>query len=182
MLKILQKKTIVADAKEFESQYEIAKRLIFKYLEVWFQQIFSNPKWKDIFTGKPNMHIDLAAEVLRNLLSLDETRSLDELNETVILAKKHASKWSDDVMNMDKEFCEFVIQTIRMDMIFHQYLDGEKWLFENPRGKRVSEILTRYGGKVPESPSPKKYQKILKKFMQWNEITEKKDLDLIIHN
>jgi hypothetical protein len=167
------KKTIIDDAKDFEKQYEIAKILIFNYLESWFKQIFSTPEYKEAFADKPTINTVMAAEVMRLLLVLDDTRK-EESNDETILAKKHAEKWANDVLSQDKDFCELVIQTLRMDIVFNQFTNGTKWLLENPRGKRISEILMKFGGKVTETPNPKKYDKLLKKWMARDEITKKK--------
>lgn len=170
------KKSIEDNAKDFETQYKIAKIIIFKYLDIWFKQIFSTPEWKEIFSDKPKMHTAMAAEVMRNILALNDTRNSEELknNEATTMAKKYVMKWSDDVMNMDKDFCDFVIQTLQMDSVFNQYFNSSDWPFNDPRGKKVFEIIMKYSGKVPESPDPKKYKKLLKKWMSWDAMTDEK--------
>lgn len=177
MFNIFKKKTIIDNAKDFEKQYKAAKIIIFKYLEVWFKQIFETPEYKAIF-GNGDLYVTLAAQVENYLFGedLDEVvkRVDNKVKDQILQIKKHVPKWADDAMNRDKDFSEFVIQTIRMDMIFHQYLDGEKWLFEDPRGKRVSEVLMKYGGNVTENPDPKKYDKLLRKWIMWSDISDKK--------
>lgn len=176
MFNFFRKKTISDNAKDFETQYKITKIIIFNYLEIWFKQIFSTPEWKEIFADKPNMHTTMSAEVMRFLLALNDDRTLDGLEdrEEVILAKKHAVKWADDAMIQDRDFCELVVQTLRMELIFQQYINGSNWPLENPRGKKVHEILMKYGKEVPETPDPKKYEKLINKWMLWDEITKKK--------
>lgn len=95
-----------------------------------------------------------------------------EIKEEIIRIKDYIPKWTDNVMNEDKDFCKFIIQTVRMNMIFRQYESDCKWLSETSDGKRISEILTRYGGKVSESPDPKTYKKLLKKWMDWRDLVE----------
>ena len=170
---LFKKKTITEDAEDFENQYKIAKILIFNYLEIWFKQIFSTPEYKEAFADKPTMHTSMAAEAMRLLLALDDTKKEESSDET-ILAKKHAEKWANDALSQNKDFSELVIQTLRMDIVFNQFTNGTKWLFENPRGKKISEILAKFGSKVIETPDPKKYDKLLKKWMAWDEITKKK--------
>lgn len=175
MFNFFKKKTIVDNAKDFEDQYKIAKIIIFKYLDIWFEQIFATPEWKDIFADKPDMHTTMAAEVMRYLLALEDTRNDQELqNEAVTMAKKHAEKWSDDAMNRDRDFCDFVIQTLRMDSVFNQYFNGTDWAFNDPRGKKVFDIIMKHGGKVKESPDPKKYEKLLRKWMLWSDTVDEK--------
>ena len=166
------KKTITDNAKDFEVQYDIAKIIIFKYLDIWFKQTFSTPKWKEIFADKPEMSTTLAVEVMRYLLALEDKREISD--DETLLAKKHAKKWADDVMNMDKGFCHFVVQTLRMESIFNRLSKGSDWLFKDPRGKKVFELVMKYGGKVEESPNPKKYNKLIKKWMSWSDIVDKK--------
>lgn len=170
---LFKKKTITDDAKDFDNQYKIAKILIFNYLEIWFKQIFSMPEYKEAFANKLTINTSMAAEVMRFLLVLGDTKT-EENNDEIIMAKKHAEKWANDALSQDKDFCELVIQTLRMDIIFNQSTNGTKWLLEDPRGKKISEILTKFGGKVTETPDPKKYDKLLKKWMLWDEITKKK--------
>ena len=175
MFNFFKKKTIVDDAKAFENQYKIAEIIIFKYLEIWFKQIFSTPEWKEIFADKPNMYKDMAAEVMRHLLALDDSRNPEKLeDEATTVAKKHAEKWSDDVMNMDKEFCNFIVQTLRMDSVFNQYYNGSDWPLNDPRGKKVFEILMKYGGKITNVPDPQKYEKLLEKWMLWDKMIDDK--------
>jgi len=177
MFNFFKKKTIVDNAKDFESQYKAAKIIIFKYLEIWFKQIFETPEYKATF-GDDDLYVTLAAQVENYLFGedLDEViKKVDnKVKDQIIQIKNHVPKWADDSMNRDKDFSEFVIQTIRMDMIFHQYFDGEKWLSENPRGKRISKILMKYGGNVKEAPDPKKYDKLLRKWIMWSDISDKK--------
>jgi len=170
MFNFFRRKTIIDNAKDFEDQYKIAKIIIFEYLYVWFEQIFATPEWKNIFADKPNMHRAMAAEVMRYLLALEDARNNQELqDETIILAKKYAEKWADDAMNRDKDFRDFVICTLRMDSVFNQYFNGTDWPLNDPRGKKVFGIMMKYGGEVKESPDPKKYEKLLRKWMLWSD-------------
>lgn len=170
---LFKKKTIADDAKDFENQYKIAKILIFNYLEIWFKQIFATPDFKEAFADKPTIHTAMAAEVMCLLLVIDNIENVEN-NDEVVLAKKHAEKWASDVLSQDKDFRELVIQTLRMDVVFNQFVNGAKWLSEDQRGKKISEVLTKFGGKVTETPDPKKYDTLLKKWMAWDEITKKK--------
>lgn len=177
MFNFFKRKSIVDNAKDFETQYKVAKIIIFKYLDIWFEQIFGSPDYQKIF-GETDLHTTLAAQVENYLFgeNLDEVISkvTPEVKRKILQVKNHIPKWADDAMNRDKDFCELVIQTIRMDMVFRQYASDSKWLFENPRGKRIQEILTKYGGDVSESPDPKKYDKLLRKWMMWDEMIEQK--------
>lgn len=175
---LFKKKTIADDAKDFENQYKIAKILIFNYLEIWFKQIFATPDFKEAFADKPTIHTAMAAEVMSLLLVLNNTEKVENNDESV-LAKKHAEKWASDVLSQDRDFCELIIQTLRMDVVFNQFVNGTKWLLEDQRGKKISEVLTKFGGKVTETPNPKKYDKLLKKWMARNEITKNETLGLL---
>lgn len=170
------KKSIKDDAKDFEDYNKIANVIIFKYLDIWFKQIFSTPEWKEIFADKPKMHTTMAAEVMRYLLALDDSRDSEELknNDAAIMAKEHAVKWSDDVMSRDKEFCNFVVQTLLMDSVFCQYFNGTEWTFNDPRCRKVYDILMKYGHKISGLPNPKKYKKLLIKWMAWDKIIDEK--------
>jgi len=170
---LFKKKTIADDAKDFENQYKIAKILIFNYLEIWFKQIFATPDFKEVFANKPTIHTAMAVEVMRLLLVIDNTEKI-ETNDESVLAKKHAEKWASDVLSQDRDFRELVIQTLRMDVVFNQFVNGTRWLLEDQRGKKISEVLTKFGSKVTGTPNPKKYDKLLKKWMAWDEVTKKK--------
>lgn len=167
MFNFFKRKTITDNAKDFEMQCKVAKIIIFQYLEIWFKQIFEKPDWKELFIDKPDMHETMAAEVMRYLLALDDNRGSEELKKASIMAKEHAEKWADDVMSQDKDFCELVIQTLRMEMFFCELGSNFKWRFENPQGIRMQEILMKYGDSVPESIDPKKYDKLIKKWIAW---------------
>lgn len=177
MFNLFKRKTIVDNAKDFETQYKIAKIIIFKYLKIWFKQIFESPDYKKIF-GETDLYTTFAAQVENYLFGEDleevNKKVSQEIREKILQVKGHIPKWADDAMNRDKDFCEFIIQTIRMDMVFHQYASDSKWLFEGSRGKRISEILTKYGGSISESPDPKRYDKLLHKWMMWDELIEQK--------
>lgn len=171
------KKNIIDEVKEFQGQYPIAKIIIFKYLEMWFKRCLNQPDWKEGFKDKPKMHIHLASEVERYLFGDDDNRDINRLEnkEEVEMAKRHAPKWADDAMNRDKRLCEFITQTLRMDALFHQFFEGPDWISKNPRGKKVCEILLKYGGKVEECPSPKIYKRLMRKWMLWDSVTDSEE-------
>lgn len=112
----------------------------------------------------------MAAEVMRYLWCLNEPRSQKEIddNEEAAMAKNHAEKWADNMMNTDKEFCEFIIVTLRMDTVFNHYFNGMDWHLKDPRGKKVHQIIMKYGDKIATPPDPKEYKKIIKMWMRWS--------------
>lgn len=170
-------KTITDNAKDFQTQFSIAKIIMFEYLETWYKQVFQLADWKEIFANKPEIHTTLAAEVLRYLFGDSDNRNLDNKKnkdqEEILLAKKHAIKWADDAMEKDAYFCEFVIQTLRMEMVFQQYFSKGTWLFEDERGKRVNQIVMKYGNKVINAPDPNKYTELLALWMSWDKKRKK---------
>jgi len=170
------KKTMADNAIEFQEQYSIAKIIIFKYLKLWFKQTFELPDWKQEFLDKPNMPITMTAEVLRYLFGDDDSRNISKLEQKdeIEMAKCHAEKWADDCMTRDASFREFVIQTIRLDMIYHQSIEGIEWYRENSKGIKVWNIIQKYGEKVEKSPNPEDYTKLLNNWIRWDEITSKK--------
>jgi hypothetical protein len=104
------------------------------------------------------------------------TRDPEELknNEDAIIAKEHSIKWSDDVMDRDKEFRNFVVQTLRMYSLYSQYFNGKEWVFDNPQSKKIYDILIKYDNKGSESPDSKKYKKLLKKWILWDAMVDEK--------
>ena len=132
---------------------------------------------KKIF-GETDLSTTLAAQVENYLLGEDLDEIIEkvtaEVKEKILQVKNNIPKWADDAMTKDKDFCEFIIQTIRMDAVFQDQASDSKWLFENPRGKRISKILMKYGSNVSESSDPKKYDKLIQKWMTWSELIEQK--------
>lgn len=169
------RKGIRDNAKDFYDgkQYELAQVYVLRYLIRFFKQVLEGPEFKK-GKFKKDFHRTLAIQVGGYLLGKDMT-SLEDLNlekvdiDEVKLARKHMVKWADDTMNMDENFCELVIQTLRMHSVFQQFLTSDKWPFENPEGKRIFDITIKYGDKVPNAPDPKSYNKLLKKWMIWND-------------
>ena len=173
MFNFLKKKTMVDDVKDFEKQYKIAKIVIFKYLDLWFNQIFAIPEYKEKFADKPTMHTTLATEVMRYLLVL-ENEDQSSNSEELALAQKHSEKWATDAMDHDKDFRELVIQTLRMDIIYNQFANGVSWLKDNSRGKKISELLNMFGSKVPKSSNTKSYKQLIDKWMVWDKSVAEK--------
>lgn len=164
---------MIDDVEEFDQQYKIAKIVIFKYLELWFGQIFASPEYKDKFADKPTMHTTMAAEVMRYLLVLENENQSND-SEELALAQKHSEKWASDAIDHDKDFCELIIQTLRMDIVYNQFVNGDNWLKESGRGKKISELLNKFGGKISKYPDPKTYERLIAKWMTWSNTVDNK--------
>ena len=173
------KRTIVDDAKDFEPQYRAAQILLFQYLKVWFKQCFADPALSGV--GYPDdMNVTMAARVTSYLLGRDKDFISGEIDpekiEQIKMANRHVEKWGDDSMTKDKEICEFVVQTLRMDGIFKAYYMGTKEYNSSPEGKRVFDLLMKYGGKVPTAPDPNSYTRLIRKWMIWSESAKSKGI------
>ena len=123
----------------------------------------------------------MAVEVMKYLSAQDpeENKKMkydsNVEKETFEMARKHAEKWADDAMNRDKDFCELRVQTLRLDMIYCQYAHGLEYM-HTERGKRIGNLLNKYGALIPEQPDPKKYSKMIKNWIVWGESAKKKGL------
>lgn len=171
------KKTIVDNIKDFQRDFKVTQLVSYQYLLVWFKQVFSTPEYKSIFADKPKMPQALAAEIIKYLSAQDPIEIVDygEETESMQMAKKHVQKWSDDVMERDKDFAKLRIMTLRLDMIYSQYVTGTKYM-NTPRGKRIGDLLMKYGHLDHEEPSPEKYSKLLAKWIIWGDAARKKGL------
>lgn len=163
---------IVDNVKEFQTQYSIAKIIAFKYLKLWFKQIFDLPDWREKFLDKPHMSTEMSAEVLRYLFGDEDNRNSDilEQKDETEMAKRHAEKWADDCLSRDADFRNLVIQTIRLDAIYHQYIEGVDWYKNNPKGIRISRLLEKYGGSVEESTDPERYIILINRWKIWDNL------------
>jgi hypothetical protein len=175
MLNFFKNKSIEENEKDFTIQNTCAKVIIFKYLKLWLKQIFETPDYVKIF-GETDIYITLAAQIENYLFGedLDEIseRVSPEIREKIDFVKEYIPKWADDVMTGgDKDFCEFVLQTLGMDMIFNQYFSDLKlrWLSEDPRGIRVYEIFLKYNN-VSEKSDLEKYDDLLQRWMIWSDL------------
>ena len=176
MFNFLRKRTISDDAKDFEIQFKVAKVIIFWYLELRFKQLSKSPDYK-ILLNRDDLCTTTAAQIENYLLGKKIEDTIEKVSpkvkEEILQIKDYIPQWTDDAINQDENFCKFAIQTIRMNMIFNQYYSDSKWLFETQQGQRTQEILKLYGEKVPDSPNPKKYGKMLKEWMAWHDLLEK---------
>src|ERR1700727_1445870 len=109
MFNPFKRKSIADNAKDFEMQYKIAMAIIFVYLSDWFKQISENHDRKKIF-GEVDLHATLAARVEGYLFGedLEEVikKASSELKEKILTVKDYIPKWTDHVMNEDKNLSE----------------------------------------------------------------------------
>lgn len=171
------RKTIVDNAKDFSKEFPAVQIISVQYLTVWFKQVFETPEYKEMFADMPTLPEALATEIVKYLSAQDPEEDVEhEEAEVFAMAKKHVHKWTDDVMERDHDFCELRVQTLRLDMIYAQYAKGVSEWMESQKGKRVSELLNKYGHLVPEQPDPKTYSKMVKNWIVWAENARKQGL------
>lgn len=72
-------------------------------------------------------------------------------------------------MKHDTDFCELIIQTIRLEMIYNQYFQGVNWITNTEKGKKISEILSRYGNLISKVPDPDQYSKLIQVWTLWQD-------------
>jgi len=165
---LFKQKSIKDNAKDFVKQAEIIPKLYLYYLAIWFKQIFESPDF--IEKGfKKDFYLVLAAQVSKYLMGNDihKTESENAKQKLQIeMANKHVEKWADDVMNKDNQFCEFVVQTLRMQFIFTAYFKGTEEALKI-ESNRVNTLLQKYGGMIPVEPTPTYYTKLFQKFLRW---------------
>lgn len=170
-------KSMDDNARDFGKEYDFVQLTSVAYVKAWFDQIFETPPYNELYKDNPELSQSLAFEVVKYLSGQDLDKDTPkEKNETYHLARKHAEKWADDVMKMDKDFCELRVQTLRLDLIFKSYQQGTDF-YKTEAGKRIMDILQKYGKLIPEEPSPKKYTKLIKtKWVPWYEYAKSKSL------
>ncbi len=168
LLNFLKKeKTIVDNAKEFQEQYKIANICIFKYLKNWLNQVNLTTVIAGLSMREPELREEIAFGMFGHLLgkdNVDDKEKDSDSNETEKI-KNLSVKLADEIMNNDKDFCEIVVQTLRMELIFCQYSAS---LGNNKLSNKIAinmNLLERYGELVKESPDPDSYTRLITKWM-----------------
>lgn len=168
---MFKKNRMSQDAANFyNTQYKFVAVTATRYLYAWFEQIFSTPSYRDTFKGWDNVAEQMAVACVSYLLGGLESKNQDINYKR---AEKSASKWADDVMCRDKDFRELIVQTARMDYMFQSYFDGVEEYKKKPGSNNIISTIKKYGDKVPSSPSPKTYSKLLKEWLKWVEVMNK---------
>jgi|YNPBryunderm2012_1023409.scaffolds.fasta_scaffold07203_5 hypothetical protein len=178
--------TMKEDTKWFFKQYEIVKIIIYKYLSLWFKQIFDMPEFKNMGFSE-DFYQTMSARVTHYLLGGDKD-SIEGIKdkkiiEEIKLANKHVEKWADDVLDKDKDLCELVVQTLRMYSIFKSYLyeiegvdNGNQKFLKSKEGERITYILLKHGNKIPTSPNPRRYSILISKWYLWLNFIKKRGI------
>ncbi len=174
MFGIFKRKTIKDNMNDFDAEYSVAKLSSVKYLEIWFAQVFALPEWKEAFHDNPNISQAMAVEVLKLLFGDVAGKEDPEYtkSEEASLAKKHAPKWADDVMRQDKDFCELVVQTLRLEFIYESHVNGTDWHEKSKHGQKIYNTISTYGGLVQEAPTPETYTKLISKWIAWGQYVD----------
>ena len=171
-------KGIEDNIKDFVKEYDIVQYISTEYLRIWFDQIFETPEYKELYADMPELSKELAIEVVKYLGAQDLNKDVPSWEPTPSyeLAKKHAIKWADDVMDRDNDFSELRVQTLRFQLIYSSYNQGIGFK-DTSQGVRTMEILKKYGGRVPEEPTPKKFTILIKeKWIPWLKYAEEQGL------
>lgn len=171
------KKNIYDNIKDFESEYKAVQIISVQYLTLRLKQIFETPEYQKVFADEVKLPEALAIEIVKYLSAQDPEETVDHGNdkEVFAMAKTHAVKWADDIMNQDPNFCELRVQTLRLDLIYNNHQRQQDNSYKSPRDKRVLALLNKYGPLVPEEPDPNKYSKLVSKWIAWSEAEMKNE-------
>lgn len=166
------RKTIVEEAKEFDEQLSICRMVVFEYLEYFFKGQLEKEDFKSaipVGIGKST----LAAEVLKYLLPIRNdgvSPDIEKLsNEKKELIIHNIPGWADHIMR-GADFAKLIIQTLRMHLTFKSYSEGNnEWLSHTEEGKKIGDLLQKYGHIDLDVPNPKAYSKKIKEWMRWSD-------------
>lgn len=166
------RKTIADDAEEFNEQFNICKLVVFTYLEYSFRGHLEKEDFKSAVPDGIG-ESTLAAEVLKYLLPIGNHKTSPDIEKLSdgerTLIKHNIPGWADHIMQ-GADFSKLIIQTLRMYLVFK--LADEKdsdWLFNSEEGKKIGDLLQKYGHIDLDVPNPKAYSKKIKEWVKWTD-------------
>lgn len=152
----------------YDNLFPLARLVILKYLYLWTQQAFNEPEYKAIFADKPEMDVTMSAEIFRYLMCDEDGRPKESLSEDEVMAKRWAKKWSEDFMDVDADFSDFVVQTLMMDYVYIELLESPMWPGGDARTEKVSILVRKYFHKARNKPNSDTYIDLLSKWLAWS--------------
>ena len=156
------KRTIIDDAKDFETQLRIVKVLLYKKACNYFESQVDNKELAGVY----------AARVACYLIGEDLDTDTPEATEFAVKeGKKIRNKipeLASGFMELDMVIRELVVYTLRMRSVIVAYIFEKKGsvFFESPEYERINEVLQKYGKEFPEEANPKLYAEIVNREMK----------------
>jgi hypothetical protein len=171
-------KTMGEVAKDFTKQYDIVRIVFFNY----FTETAINAFQKQGASITDDDAATYAAAIVTYLSGedLEEwANKLDKKQKIVANAVLPGLKEQvDGVLALDKSLREAVVYTLRMKNIVKSYVEHPEhpsdYLLKTADGKRISLILTQYGGEFPKEPTPDGFKKLIYGLMVTDKMRQKK--------
>lgn len=165
-------KTVTEVADEFPKQYAFLKLFVF---EAWSKTVVPDKPLDELTEGEVDM-ITYIGQVIQYLFAEDpsdygdatpiQIKRINKIRE--IIPEK-----SREAMANNKDMHRIVVYTLRMKLYLSTMYHGADWI-HTPEGKRVTNILTIYGGEFPEEVTDKKFHQLLTRSARAYEVMKKR--------
>lgn len=156
------KRTIVDDAKDFETRLRVVKVLLYKKACSYFESQVEDKELAGVY----------AARVVCYLTGEDLEANTPEATEQAIeegrKIKDKIPELADGFMKLDKEIRELVIYTLRMRAVIVGYIFSRKSseFIGSPEYDRLQQVLQKYGAEFPREANPKMYTELVNREMK----------------
>ncbi|MFA6492662.1 MAG: hypothetical protein WCV58_00780 [Patescibacteria group bacterium] len=161
------RRTIIDDAKDFETQLQTVKIILFKKAENYFESKIDDKELAGVAIGK------VVCYLTGEDLDANTPEATEFTIEEGIKIKNDIPGLADGFMKSDKIIRELTVYTLRMRSVIVGYIFKSKGLdfFDSQEFERMNEVLQKYGAEFPEEVSPKFYAEIVNREM-------KKDMEI----